>query len=197
MKSGNNLIGASLLTAITSSLCCITPILALIAGTSGIASTFSWIESFRPYLIGLTILLLSFVWYFKLKRRKEIDCKCETEGKPKYIESKMFLAVVTLFAFVMLTFPYYAGLFYPNTGKQIIRVDQSDIQTTEYKIRGMTCASCEEQVKYKVNKLNGILNVKVSYEDKNAIIKFDRTKTNEMIIEKVISSTGYKVTNKN
>jgi copper chaperone CopZ len=161
------------------------------------ASTFSWIESFRPYLIGLTILLLSFVWYFKLKRRKEIDCKCETEGKPKYIESKMFLAVVTLFAFVMLTFPYYAGLFYPNTGKQIIRVDQSDIQTTEYKIRGMTCASCEEQVKYKVNKLNGILNVKVSYEDKNAIIKFDRTKTNEMIIEKVISSTGYKVTNKN
>jgi copper chaperone CopZ len=197
MKSGNNLIGASLLTAITSSLCCITPILALIAGTSGMASTFSWIESFRPYLIGLTILLLSFVWYFKLKRRKEIDCKCETEGKPKYIESKMFLAVVTLFAFVMLTFPYYAGLFYPNTGKQIIRVDQSDIQTTEYKIRGMTCASCEEQVKYKVNKLNGILNVKVSYEDKNAIIKFDRTKTNEMIIEKVISSTGYKVTNKN
>jgi copper chaperone CopZ len=197
MKSGNNLIGASLLTAITSSLCCITPILALIAGTSGMASTFSWIESFRPYLIGLTILLLSFVWYFKLKGRKEIDCKCETEGKPKYIESKMFLAVVTLFAFVMLTFPYYAGLFYPNTGKQIIRVDQSDIQTTEYKIRGMTCASCEEQVKYKVNKLNGILNVKVSYEDKNAIIKFDRTKTNEMIIEKVISSTGYKVTNKN
>lgn len=197
MKSGNNLIGASLLTAITSSLCCITPILALIAGTSGMASTFSWIESFRPYLIGLTILLLSFVWYFKLKRRKEIDCKCETEGKPKYIESKMFLAVVTLFAIVMLTFPYYAGLFYPNTGKQIIRVDQSDIQTTEYKIRGMTCASCEEQVKYKVNKLNGILNVKVSYEDKNAIIKFDRTKTNEMIIEKVISSTGYKVTNKN
>lgn len=197
MKSGNNLIGAGLLTAITSSLCCITPILALIAGTSGIASTFSWIESFRPYLIGLTILILSFVWHFKLKRRKEIDCKCETEGKPKYIQSKMFLAVVTLFAFVMLTFPYYAGLFYPNTGKQIIRVDQSDIQTTEYKIRGMTCASCEGQVRYKVNKLNGILNVKVSYEDKNAIIKFDRTKTNEMIIEKVINSTGYKVTNKN
>ena len=41
MKSENKLIGAGLLTAITASLCCITPVLALIAGTSGIVSTFS------------------------------------------------------------------------------------------------------------------------------------------------------------
>ena len=63
MKSDNKLIGTGLLTAITASLCCITPVLALIAGTSGIASTFSWIEPFRPYLIGLTILVLGFAWY--------------------------------------------------------------------------------------------------------------------------------------
>ena len=49
MKSENKLIGTSLLTAIAASLCCMTPVLALIAGTSGIASTFSWIEPFRPY----------------------------------------------------------------------------------------------------------------------------------------------------
>ena len=71
MKSENKLIGAGLLTAITASLCCITPVLALIAGTSGIASTFSWIEPFRPYLIGLTILVLGFAWYQKLKSQKE------------------------------------------------------------------------------------------------------------------------------
>ena len=57
----------SLLTAITASLCCIAPVLALIAGTSGFASTFSWIEPFRPYLIGLTIVVLLFAWYQKLK----------------------------------------------------------------------------------------------------------------------------------
>ena len=33
MKSENKLIGAGLLTAITASLCCITPVLAVIAGT--------------------------------------------------------------------------------------------------------------------------------------------------------------------
>ena len=196
MKSENKLIGAGLLTAITASLCCITPVLALIAGTSGIASTFSWIEPFRPYLIGLTILVLGFAWFQKLKPQKEIDCECETDEKPKFIQSKKFLGIVTVFAVVMLAFPYYSGIFYPNTEKQVIVVDKSDIKTTEFKISGMTCASCEEHVNYEVNKLNGIVNSTVSYENGNAIVEFEKTKTNETEIEKAINSTGYQVTDK-
>ncbi|WP_016988432.1 mercuric transport protein MerTP [Flavobacterium sp. ACAM 123] len=203
MKSETKLIGAGLLTAITASLCCITPVLALIAGTSGIVSTFSWIEPFRPYLIGVTILVLSFAWYHKLKPKNEIDCGCETDvlpagepGKPKFIQSKVFLGITTGFAVVMLALPYYSGIFYPNTEKQIIAVDKLDIQTTEFKISGMTCASCEEHVNNKVNKLSGIVTSKTSYENRNAIIEFDRTKTNETEIAKVINSTGYEVTNK-
>tara|TARA_R100001369_G_scaffold73412_1_gene101975 strand:- start:1229 stop:1822 length:594 start_codon:yes stop_codon:yes gene_type:complete len=196
MKTENKLIGTSLLTAITASLCCITPVLALIAGTSGIASTFSWIEPFRPYLMGLTILVLGFAWYQKLKPKKEIDCECETDEKPKFIQSKKMLGIVTAFIIIMLAFPYYSGIFYPNTEKQIIVVDKSYIVTTEFKISGMTCASCEEHVNHEVNKLNGIVNSKASYENGNAIIEFDRTKTNEKQIEKAINSTGYKVTDK-
>ncbi|HIG89743.1 MAG: mercuric transport protein MerTP [Flavobacteriaceae bacterium] len=196
MKSENKLIGAGLLTAITASLCCITPVLALIAGTSGMASTFSWIEPFRPYLIGLTVLVLAFAWYQKLKPQKEIDCECETNEKPKFIQSKTFLGIVTVFAILMLSFPYYSRIFYPNTEKQIIVVDKSDIKTTEFKISGMTCASCEEHVNHEVNKLNGIVISKASYENENAIIEFDKTKTNEAEIEKAINSTGYKVTDK-
>ena len=196
MKSDNKLIGAGLLTAIIASLCCITPVLALIAGTSGIASTFSWIEPFRPYLIGLTVLVLGFAWYQKLKTKKEIDCECELEKKPKFIQSKKFLGIVTVFAVIMLAFPYYSGIFYANTKKQIIVVDKSDIKTTEFEISGMTCASCEEHVNHEVNKLNGIVNSKASYENRNAIIEFDKTKANEAEIEKAINSTGYKVTDK-
>ena len=196
MKNENNLIGAGLLTAITASLCCITPVLALIAGTSGIASTFSWIEPFRPYLIGLTFLVLGFAWYQKLKPKKEIECDCETEEKPKYIQSKKFLGIVTVFAIVMLAFPYYSGVFYPNTEKQIIVVDKSNVEKTEFKISGMTCASCEDHVNHEVNKLSGIVNIKASYENGNAIIEFDKTKTNEAEIERAINSTGYEVTDK-
>ena len=192
----NKLAITSILTAITASLCCITPVLALIAGTSGVASTFSWIEPFRPYLIGLTILVLLFAWYHKLTPEKEIDCECETDKKPKFIQSKTFLGIVTIFAIVMLTFPYYSSIFYPNSEKQIIVVDKTNIKTIEYKISGMTCASCEAHVNHEVNKLNGIINSKTSYENGNAIIEFDKTKTNEAEIEKAINSTGYKVTDK-
>ena len=196
MKSENKLIGAGLLTAITASLCCITPVLALIAGTSGIASTFSWIEPFRPYLIGLTILVLLFAWYQMLKPKKGIDCECETDEKPKFIQSKTFLGIITVFAMVMLAFPYYSSVFYPNVEKEIVIVNQSDIKTTEFKISGMTCAGCEEHVNHEVNKLSGIVSSKASDENENAIIEFDKSKTNESEIEKAINSTGYKVTDK-
>lgn len=196
MKTEKKLIGAGLLTAIAASLCCITPVLALVAGTSGLASTFSWLEPARPYFIGLTILVLGFAWYQKLKPKKQIDCNCETEEKPKFIQSKMFLGIVTAFAIVMLAFPYYAHIFYPKTEKQVIVVDKSNVQTVEFSISGMTCASCEEHVNHEVNKLSGIIKSNVSYENGNAIVEFDNSKTNIADIEKAINGTGYSVTDK-
>jgi len=96
----------------------------------------------------------------------------------------------------MLAFPYYSGIFYPSTEKQIIVVNKSDIKTAEFKISGMTCKGCEEHVNYEVNKLNGIVNSKASYENGNTIVEFDGTKINETEIEKAINSTGYNVTDK-
>ncbi len=197
MKTDNKLIGAGLLTAIAASLCCITPVLALIAGTSGLASTFSWIEPFRPYFIGLTILVLGFAWYQKLKpKKKQIDCNCEPEEKPKFVQTKMFLGIVTLFAIVMLVFPYYSSIFYPKTERQIIVVDKSNLQKVEFTISGMTCASCEEHVNHEVNKLSGIISSNTLYEKGNSIVEFDKSKTNISEIEKAINTTGYSVTDK-
>jgi copper chaperone CopZ len=196
MKSENKLIGVGLLTAITASLCCLTPVLALVAGASGIASSFSWIEPFRPYLIGLTILVIGFAWYQKLKPKKAIDCECETDEKPKFLHSKSFLAIVTAFAIIMLAFPYYSRIFYTKNSTQIIVLDKSDRETIEFEISGMTCASCEEHINREVNKLNGIVNSNTSYENGSAIIEFDGTKTNKTELEKAINSTGYKVIDK-
>ena len=196
MKTDNKLIGAGFLSAIAASLCCITPVLALIAGTSGLASTFSWLEPLRPYFIGLTILVLGFAWYQKLKPKKQIDCNCEREEKPKFIQSKMFLGIATAFAIVMLAFPYYSSIFYPKTEKQNKEVDKSTIQKVEFTISGMTCASCGEHINHEVNKLTGIISSNASYENGNAIVEFDSSKTNITEIEKAINSTGYSVTDK-
>ncbi len=196
MKSENKLIGIGLFSAIAASLCCITPVLALIAGVSGLASAFSWLEPVRPYFIGLTILVLGFAWYQKLKPKKQIDCNCDKDEKPKFIQTKMFLGIVTAFAIIMLAFPYYSSIFYPKTEKQIIVVDKSNIQKVEFTINGMTCPSCEEHVNHEVNKLTGIISSNASYEKGKAIVEFDDSKTNITEIEKAINSTGYSVTSK-
>lgn len=194
-KSGK-LAGASILSAIAASLCCITPVLALISGASGAASTFSWMEPFRPYLIGLTILILGFAWYQKLKPRtaEEIQCACEEEGKTPFMQTKIFLGLVTAFSILMMAFPYYGQIFYPKTEKKVIVVSANNIQEVKFNVSGMTCASCEEHVKNEVNKLPGIVSVSANSKEGSAIVKFDNSKSSKGAIIKAINAAGYKVT---
>ncbi|MEW2923266.1 mercuric transport protein MerTP [Muricauda sp. ANG21] len=182
-------------TAITASLCCITPVLALIAGTSGMASTFAWLEAFRPFFIGLTVLVLGFAWYQKLKSKsqQEIDCACENDVKPSFLQSKRFLLFVTLFAGLMLAFPYLSGLFYAQPTKEIIYVQQDNMVDITFTVEGMTCSGCENHIESEVNKLDGIVSVKASYEKSNTTVKYDRTKVTEQRIIKAINNTGYNV----
>jgi copper chaperone CopZ len=194
MKSENKLAGLGVLTAISASLCCITPVLALLAGTSGLASTFSWLNPLRPYLIGLTVLVIGLAWYQKLKPQKPLDCNCATNEKTPFIQTKAFLGIVTVFVGIMLAFPTYAHIFFPKTEKQPIVTEQANIQKAEFTISGMSCTGCEEHVNHEVNKLKGIMNTIVSYQNGNAIVEFDKTKTNVQEIEEVISKTGYAVT---
>lgn len=60
----------------------------------------------------------------------------------------------------------------------------------------MTCASCEEHVNHEVNKLSGIIKSTASYENGNAIVEFDNSKTNIAEIETAINGTGYSVRDK-
>ncbi len=196
MIGNKKLIGTSILTALAASICCITPVLAVLAGTTGLASTFSWIEPFRPYLIGFTVLVLAFAWYqkFKPKTQEEIDCECEDE-KPSFLNSKSFLFLVTLFAGAMLAFPSYSHIFYssPNSSKEVVYVEQSNVKEIKVTVEGMTCSGCEAHIESEVTKLDGILNVDANYEAANTIVKYDETKVDLEKIETAILSIGYKI----
>lgn len=198
MKTENtskNAAYTGLFAAIAASSCCIPPVIALIAGVGGSASALSCMEPFRPYLIGLAVIAIGYAWYTYLKPKKADDC-CEVDAKPKWYQTKGFLIGITLFAVVSIAFPYYSSIFYPDNKKEVVVVSQSDIQTVNFDVKGMTCTSCEEHVKHAVNELEGIVNVAASYENANAEVEFDNTKTSKEDIEKAINSTGYKVINK-
>lgn len=193
VKSSGALTGAGIFAAFAASLCCITPVIALLAGSSSIAANFSWIEPARPYLIALTIVVLGFAWYLKLKPKVTDDCGCAIEEKQKFIQSKTFLLIVTAFATLMLTFPLYAKVFFPKKEKTQIFVEKSNIKTAVLKIKGMSCEACEAEVNLEVNKLSGIVQSAVSYKDGNAVIQFDSSKTTIKEITDAVNATGYKV----
>ncbi|USD24626.1 mercuric transport protein MerTP [Flagellimonas marinaquae] len=193
--TSNRMAFTGLFSAFVASLCCITPVLALLSGTTGIASTFSWIEPYRPILMGVTVLILGFAWYQKLKPRpQDIDCACE-DDRPKFIQSKTFLFLITIFAGTMLAFPYYSKIFYPNSNaeRQIVYVSESNVSELTYSIEGMTCAGCEAHIENEVNKLEGILEVDANYGTSLTVVKFDNSKVSANDIASAIKKTGYKI----
>mgnify|MGYP001600279556 FL=1 len=207
-QASNGLIGAGILSAFAASLCCITPVLALIAGTSGFAAAFSWLEPARSYLIGITVLVLGFAWYQKLKPEKaDIECACEADDlpavvqmpagkarKPSFLQSKMFLGIVTVFAALMLTFPYYSHIFYPETKANVVVVESNNVRMVNLNIEGMTCTGCEEHIKHAVAQLPGFIEATADYNTGKASVKFDKSKTTLEQVVAAVNETGYKVT---
>ena len=185
---------AGLLTAVAASLCCITPVLAFLGGASGLASSFSWMDPYRPYLICLTIAIFAFAWYKKLKPQKQVDCDCEADNKKSFWQSKSFLAIVTIIAGLLIAFPYYAKIFYskPQETKVII-VDKANIATVQLNISGMDCEGCTAHINGELSKVNGVIEANTSYKNANAIVKFDNSKTSVDSLSNIINNIGYKV----
>lgn len=193
-NSSGTLLSTSIFSAIAASVCCITPVIALLAGSS-IAANFSWIEPARPYLIGLSIAVLAFAWYVKLKSEKtnNMHC-CAPAKKPSFFQSKSFLGIITVFAFIMITFPLYAKAFYPKQKAQApTAVQGNNKKQVTFNVEGMSCESCENHVNNELAKVNGILSYKTSYDQKNSVVTFDKSKVDVAAIESAINKTGYKV----
>ena len=195
IKSLSTFTTAGVLSAIAASLCCITPVVALLAGSSSIAANFSWIEPARPYLIALSIAALLFAWYVKLKpaNTNNVDCTCETTKRASFLRSKTFLGIVTVFAILMMAFPLYAKLFYPRSKVQVGTVAAVNKQQVKFTIQGMTCEGCEEHINNELSKLGGVCAYKTSYVNRNSLVSFDKSKVDLKTIEAAINKTGYKV----
>jgi len=191
------LVGAGLLAALAASLCCITPLLAVVGGLGGVASSFSWLEPFRPYLIALSVGVLGFAWYQKLKPRVVDDCGCAVDTKPSFMQSKRFLGVVTVLAALLLAFPYYGASLYPTTAvlaPALATTKAAPVwQTANYRIGGMTCEACAKHVEHAVQQLPGVQAVRVSYPQGTAQVRFDAAKSPAVQVTQAINGTGYQV----
>jgi mercuric ion binding protein len=64
-------------------------------------------------------------------------------------------------------------------------------QTVTLSVPGMTCAACPLTVKQALTKVQGVSKTDVSYEKKQAVVRFDDTRTTVQALTKATADAGY------
>lgn len=64
-------------------------------------------------------------------------------------------------------------------------------QTVTLSVPGMTCAACPITVKKALTKVDGVTKAEVSFENREAIVTFDDSKTNAPALTKATEDAGY------
>ncbi|MBB3232345.1 mercury resistance system periplasmic binding protein MerP [Halomonas stenophila] len=65
------------------------------------------------------------------------------------------------------------------------------MQTVTLSVPGMTCAACPITVKAALNKVDGVSQVDVSYENREAVITFDDSRTFIEALTEATTNAGY------
>ena len=192
MKKGI-FISTGLVAALASSLCCIAPLLAIVGGVSGGASVFGWVEPYRFYLLGISVVALGFAFYQAYRPARVDDCGCEEPKKPSFLNSKGFLWGITLLSALLFSFPYYAAVLYPEKPNMATTTGENTVEV-KMTVEGMTCDACQNHVNHALLEFPGVVEARSSYSEGWAIVKFDGSQTtgNELA-QHLEKATGYSV----
>ena len=68
------------------------------------------------------------------------------------------------------------------------------VQTVTLDVPGMTCSSCPITVKKALSKVDGVQQVKASFEKREAVVTFDDAKTSVEKLSRASANAGYPAT---
>lgn len=193
-------LGGSVLAAITASLCCIGPLVAVALGAGGFAAS-AVFEKWRPVFLGVTFALLALAWYLTYRKPKaacEEDSACATKPVAKW--SKVVLWFST--AFVM------AAAAFPSLSSAILSAGQSSLSSDaccapsavvgtnnavlQVKIPSMDCAACAVGIQAMLRKQPGVQSAQVNFDTKAATVQYDAAKISPQKLIAAINQTGFK-----
>lgn len=99
----------TVLAAFGASLCCILPVVVVVLGF-GSAALGAALEPFRPYFLGLTVVLLGTAFYQVYKPKSNECAPGESCAVPDNRRSQRITVwVIAVVALALVTFPYYVN----------------------------------------------------------------------------------------
>lgn len=99
----------SIMASIAASACCIGPIIFALLGVSS-AGIFTRLEAYRPFIGGVTLVLLGAAYYVVYKKKPAVECATGSYcAKPQSdVWNRRILWTATLLILGFLTFPYWS-----------------------------------------------------------------------------------------
>jgi len=186
-------LGGSILAAITASLCCIGPLVAVLLGAGGFAAS-AVFEKWRPVFLSVTFALLALAWYLTYRKPKA-DCAegsaCATKPVSKW--NKIVLWFATGVVLLMAAFPSLSSaILRPTQPSAPVVVTDANTTVLKVNIPSMDCAACAVSIQAKLRKQAGINTASVNYDTKEAVVQYDATKLSPEKIIAAIDETGFK-----
>lgn len=187
---------ASIAAAGLASLCCIGPLAAVALGI-GSFSAAAFFEGLRPYLLGLTALLLVGAFYLNYRKRPEADCEdgtCAVSPEKKRKQT-MLLWLATGAVAALAAFPHYSAVFWgeSNQGGTALAASRSAETSNQatFDVEGMTCAGCAATLESALRDAPGVDTATVSLEAKTAVVSFDSSTTDTQKLTALMTEHGF------
>jgi mercuric ion transport protein len=104
----------SLVPSFLVSTCCLGPLIFILTGVSiGWLSGFTKISPYKPYLMGVAILILSYPFYQLYIKKNPIECDCDVDPakvRMKKINKVLFWTSIAIL-FIAIIYPYILTSF--------------------------------------------------------------------------------------
>lgn len=185
-----------IIAAIAASVCCVGPLVLLTLGIGGAwVGNLTAIEPFRPYLMGLTFIILGYAFYKIYRKPKAEECApgsyCANPKSDRI--NKITLWTSTVFVILLLSIPYLTPFLYADQSKAVVQSDlaESVIKKITLDVPGMNCPACPFTVQKSLIKLDGVISAEVVFETKKAVVKFDPSLVTTTQMIDATTNAGY------
>ena len=190
-------LGASLVAAITASLCCLWPLAAVLLGLGSFGAV-AVFEAWRPYGLGVTVTLLVVAFYLTYRKRGVAcaDEACTVPEGSRWSKLVLWIATVAIVAFA--AFPYYsarlwAALHASEHSASSAQAVAERFARVRMALSGMTCDRCAARVEVAFKEIPGVRSAIVSYEKGEAAVEYDPTRVKMDQLVEAIRKAGFNV----